>query len=180
MEKRNRLSAKQITLGAAIAALTLLCLYGLSVIPWMHLALYFLASVFGYALLCDRRYGLAFLSYIGVSVLAFVLLPNKLPALVFAVLAGHFGIAYCYLQDKCKSRVLRVILLLLYCNVFTLLGGWLAVTVLGYAVEIGGMPSWLPGWGVVLAAELLFIAWQWLYAFAAQIYNRRIRPAVGK
>ena len=173
-------SAKLIAIAAVVAALTLICLYAASIVPWMHIALYFLSSVFGYALLCDRRYGLALLMYAAVSILAFILLPSKLPALVFVVLAGHFGVIRCYLMEKCRIKYLRVIITLVYCSFFTLLGVWLAVSVLGYPLDFSSLPAWLPGWAIVLLAEVLYLAWYWLYGFVAVIYDRRIRPAVNK
>lgn len=180
MEKKRAITAKQLTVGAAVTALTLICLYAASVTSWMHLSLYFLCSVFGYALLCERRYAAAILMYAAVTLLAFLLLPNKVPALFFGVLGGHFGIFFCFMTEKCRSRILRLGAMLLYCSAFTLLGLYLVKPILGYAVSLSAMGFPIRTWLAVLLLELLFFVWAVLYRLVARVYDKRIRPAVGR
>ena len=112
--------SQKLTLGAMICALTLLCLYAVTILPVGRIALYFLSSVFIYALTCERAYLSALTSFMATSALAFLLLPEKTSFYAYVGLLGHYGIFKIVIDSHVSDRFLRFLIKLLYCNIFTL------------------------------------------------------------
>ena len=84
--------AKKLTTGGLTAAASVVALYLASVVPTMTLAL---TAIAGVLLVFDIvRYGrvFSFGVYVVTCVLAFLLLPSKIPAVWFALLFGIYPI----------------------------------------------------------------------------------------
>lgn len=176
MNKRRLSASKQLTLGAMVAALTILCLYAASVLPTGKIALYFLSSVFVYVLACEGAYGSAFAAYLASASLAFLLLPNKLPAIVYALFLGHYGIFRTAIHSRLSSRVFMTLLKLLYCDIFCGLALYICNLVFG-EIPVSA-PAWLPVWALVLFVQAGFILFDVLYGLAIVIYESRLRRSM--
>ncbi len=169
-----RMSAsRKITIGAMVAALSLVFLYIASITPVLDYACYFLCSIFIYALTAERAYVTACISFIATSVIAFFLVSNRLSVLCYVFLLGHYGIFMTMIDQRVTKRVLAAFLKLLYCDVLTALGGFIAFSVLG--IWDMSMPFDLPIWVVIVLAQIVFVAYDLLYHVCARIYESRIR-----
>ncbi len=175
--KRKLPLTKQITLGAMVAALTILCLYAAASLPTGRLAFYFLSSLFIYVLCCEGAFAMAGVCFLAVSLLSFFLLPDKLAFVVYTLLLGHYGIFRAFLEMRVRGRVIRTLIKLLYCDVFTLAGLYLATALFSYDLP-GMMPNWLPVWGLVLLVQAVFILADLLYALCVRFYETQLRSAL--
>ncbi len=169
--------SKQITLGAMVVSLTVLMLYAATVLPTGKLACYFIASLFVYALSYEGIYGIAILSYIASSLLAFLLIPDKLSLIPFFALLGHFGIFKAFAQVHLRDRFIRFVSYLLYCSVFTAVGAVAAFYLLGFNI-LENIPFGLPVYAAVLVLEAAFAAYAAVFLICQRFYETRIRNSL--
>lgn len=173
MNKRRLSASKRLTLGAMIAALTVLCLYVAAVLPTGHIAIYFLSSIFVYVLACESAYGSAFVSYIASAGIAFFLLPDKLPVLIYTLLLGHYGITRTALRSRTNGKLFPMLLMLLYCDLFSGVALYISQLLFGSIPIV--YPGWLPPWALIIFVQLGFLAFDVLYGIASLIYEARLR-----
>ena len=160
-----------------VVALTVLALYAASVLPSGKLACYFLASLFVYALSFEGAYTAAFLSYVASSLLAFLLIPDKLSLLPFFALLGHFGIFKAFAQAHMRDRFIRFVAYLIYCTVFTGIGALGAFYLLGFNL-LESIPFGLPVYLAILILEAMFAAYAALFLVCQRFYENRIRNSL--
>lgn len=172
MVKNLRFSHK-ITLGAMASALTLVALYAASVLPSGRLVCFFLSSLFVYALCAEGAYMSAFVSFLTSAALAFFLIPDKNVLIPYAILLGHYGIFRTFIGTRVKDFLLRIVLLLIYCNAFTAIGLLIAIGIL--RLDVMALLPDLGLWLLIIIAEAGFILLNILYAIAVRYYDIRLR-----
>lgn len=176
MNKRRLTASRRLTLGAMIAALTVLCLYAAAVLPTGRIVMYFLSSVFVYVLACEGAYGSALLSCFASAGIAFLLLPDKLPVLAYTLLLGHYGITRTALRARMDSKLFPMLLMLLYCNFFSGTALYASKILFGSIPII--YPDWLPSWALIIFVQLGFLLFDVLYGIASLIYEARLRRMI--
>ena len=166
-----------ITIGAAAAALSALCVVAAGSLPTGRLALYFASSLFVYALAAEDAYLHAALSFLTAGLVAFLLLGNKPAVLPFAFLLGHFGIVKRLLDRFIPRRLLRFLLALIYCDVMA----GLALLFAQFLLQLD-IPAMLPAapWACALIAQPVLSAYVALYAYCQGIYDSRLRRLLHK
>lgn len=173
-------STQKLTLGAMTVALTVLALYATYAVPYVKIACLFCASVFVYALLCEGLFGYAILAFLASAAISFLIIPEKMYWALYVGLLGHYGIFKTFIDSRALNVVMRAALKLLYCNVFAMAG----IVILKFVLFID-MPNEiyvgdtaLPIWIAIIAAEVVFLIFDWVYSLTARIYEERIRPAI--
>lgn len=168
---RRNLSSnpRKLSLAAMLAAFTLLFLYIASIIPTGKLAMYFLSSVFISALLVEYETGLAFLMFVAVSLLSFLILPDRTRIFYYILFFGHYGIGKYYIE-KVKDKVIAFVVKLLYYN-----AAMAIMYILAAKVLLSDTVSLLPLWALIIIAQVLFVIYDYLYSVVTQFYYQRIR-----
>lgn len=175
MNKRNHSPVKLLSLGAMVTALTVLCLYASSILPVGRVLFLFLSSIFICVLTAEHAYATAVISYVASSILAFFVLPDKLWALLYALILGNYGILHAALKDHMQSRFLRSLIKLLYCDILAAIGIYLLYAVFMQTLPL---PDNFPVWAIVLIAQAVFIAYDILYGASAAIYQAKFRSII--
>lgn len=173
---RKLTPAKKITLSAMVCALSLLFLYAASILPTMQLACYFLSAVFVYALAYERAYIASILAFVATALLAFFILPEKIPLIPYVTLLGHYGILKRAVDMHIPTRIGRFLIKLLYCNVLTAIGVFIVLEVLGFPL-LSLLPEF-PIWVLILIAEAAFIVFELLFLFVSRFYEAKIRHLI--
>lgn len=168
---------KQITLGAMVVSLTVLMLYAASVLPTGKLACYFTASLFVYTLAREGVYLTAVLAYIASSLLAFMLIPDKLSLLPFFALLGHFGIYKAFAIAHIRDRFIRFVTYLIYCTAFTAFGALAAFYLLDFNI-LQNLPFGLSLYMALLLLEAVFALYVALFHICRRFYENRIRSSL--
>ncbi len=174
MRKLN--ATKTITLGAMCAALTVLCLYAATVLPTGRAALYFVSSLFIYALSSEEAYGGAVVMFFVSCGLGLLIVPNRLALAPYAFLLGHYGIFKPWIDKRMPDRVVASALKLLYCNAFFALAVCVAVYVFHFDLSSLSLP--IPLWAVIPLMQPVFLAFDLLYWICQRFYDERIRSAI--
>lgn len=159
-----------------VAAITVLCLYAASMLPVGGLLPLYLASLAIVVLSGEGAYVPAILCFLASAAIAFFILPNKQPAILYALLFGHYGIIRPVLQSKVQGRIIRALLKLLYCDLFLAAGLYGALMLVsGFALTL---PEWLPVWGAVLLAQPVILLYDMLYGAGTFLYQSHFRHAL--
>lgn len=165
--------AQKITLGAMVCALSVVCLYAASVFPSGRLIMFFLSGVFVYALTLENAYITAIMSFLASSAVAFFIIPNKLVVVPYICLLGHYGIFKVFIDGKIKDTAGRLLIKLVYSNMF--FAGAAALMYYVFDVRLTGFALTIPIWLLVLIVEIALIIYDLLYTLCQRIYENRIR-----
>lgn len=168
--------SKKISIGAMVIALNVVILYAASVLPTGRLACYFISSLFIYALICERAFLTAFVSFAATVGIGFMLLPNKTALIPYALLLGHYGLFKRFIDLRIEDGAIRLVIKLLYCNLFTGIGVGGALAIFG-SQWMEYLPQ-IPVWLLVIIAQAAFILLDYLYALCQRFYEARIRKFI--
>lgn len=169
-------TAHRVSLTAMFASMSLLFLYMASVLPTGRIAMYFLSSVFVMGLVVEEEIGLAFLMYIGVSLMSLLLMPNILRVLPYVFFFGHYGIGRFYIQTRIKDKVAAYIVKLLYYNVALALVYLLAQQIIFEDISFATTTFWL----FVVLAEVAFVIYDFLFDKVTAYYFNNLRRLLMK
>lgn len=175
MNKRRLQGSLKLTLGAMVTTLTVLLLYAAAVLPAARLVFYFLASFLPFILVCEGLYGWALTAFLAGGILSFFLLPDKVPVYMYFLLLGHYVIFRTALQERMQSRLFRLLVKLLYVDLFAGLGLYLSLAV--FDITLVQFPS-LPDWVIAVLSQVAILVWDALLGACVKIYEARFRRAI--
>ena len=173
MEKKKLSLSRRVSLGAMAAALTLLFLYASEVLTGFRFLCAALSGVFIVVLTEEDLFGTAWLCFLAVAILGFILCPDRLSWFLYVALIGHYGIVRRFFRKFITVPAVRSVFTVLYCNLGTALGLWAMYTVAGVNV-LDRLPD-LPLAVVVLLVEAVFFLLDILFEAAVNLYQKRVR-----
>lgn len=150
-------------------ALTLLAVTIANITPVLRITMYFISSVFIMGIMVERMSVAAIISFLVVLFLGFLIVPNKTGMLPYLFFFGHYAI-FKYFVDGGRQGALSVVKKLVYFNIGAALiyfqtGGWMTEQ----------FPFPVPWWGLVIAGELIFLLYDWLFTKVTQWYYGSVR-----
>ncbi|MFV0518068.1 MAG: hypothetical protein ACK5MV_11790 [Aminipila sp.] len=161
-------NGKIIALGGILLALSLVSLYIASFVPGFEITFYTLSSIFVPIMMIESKGKGGWLLYIACSILALVILPNKVAAVPYIFFFGIYGILKCYIE-KVKSPAMQLVIkfsifttliVVAYNFFYSLFFG--VITVKDYAP-----------WILLIIAEAFFLVYDMLLSWAINYYYRR-------
>jgi|GEM_PF-3014689 len=164
-----------VGMGLAVA---LLMLFAANVTPhvWLSIICLFVASVMTWVPAREDHgllYGL--ITYVVTSGLA-LLICRGVYTYLYVLLFGNFGLMLLVLRRYIQDKLLRVLVLLLYCNVMIAAGVAFAAYVLYYDVRTF-IPE-LPLWAIILIAEGGLCVYFLLYRICTDLFDTHCRKAL--
>ena len=173
MERKELPLSRRLSLGAMAAALTLLSLYASEVLTGFRFLCAALSGFFIVILTEEDLFGTAWLCFLTVGVLGFILCPDRLSWFLYVTLIGHYGIVRRFFQKFITVPAVRSLFTVLYCNLGTALGLWAIYTVAGVNV-LDRLPD-VPVAVLILIVEAVFFLLDVLYEAAANLYLKKVR-----
>ena len=173
MEAKKLSLSRRLSLGAMVASLTLLFLYASEVLTGFRFLCAALSGLFIVILTQEDLFGTAWLCFLTVSVLGFILCPDRLSWFMYVSLIGHYGIVRRFFQKFITVPAIRSVFTVLYCNLGAALGLWAMYAVAG--ADVLGMLPDIPVVLLVLVVEAVFFLLDILFEAAANIYLKRVR-----
>ncbi len=166
---------KRITFSAICLALTVIFLYAASAFSTGRIAALGLAS-----LLCcicvsqfGVRYGIAL--YVGASMLALLLLPSKMFALIYVLFAGYYPIIK-FFVEKLRKLWAEWILKILFFNLVAFLLYLIVRLFFAPVLESAPVLLVLQYLGpAILILQVVFIIYDWMLSYMIGYYNQFIR-----
>lgn len=171
--KRRGKSAAAVAYSAVLGALSLVLVYVAAVVPTGNWGLVALSGVFTAAVVISVSLRAAFLCWAGVSILAFLLLPGKFCALMYAALFGLYPILKA-LIERLRTLWLEYILKLAFFN-----AAFTALYVFMRQMVLNSLPSALHRvWLLYLAANVVFLIYDFGVTKLIAFYIARIDRAI--
>ncbi len=170
---------KKISLAALCAALGVICLYLGSMVEILDMSAALLASVFVCFCVWELGFGYGGTVYLIISLLALLLLPQKSPAILFALLFGYIPITKFFFEKipQVFSWICKLLLFNLMFGAVVFLGAEL----LGFTTENAfGIPAFVFYIGYFVLANAVYVLCDILFARLARVYFFRVREKIQK
>lgn len=164
-------TSNKIAFMGVMLALVLVTLFIAVLMPMNRLFFTALSSVFVAMVIMEINVAYGWMFYLASSVLAFLLIPLKSIALLYAALFGIYGIVKGYIE-KIRDRRAEMVLKLLFFNasIFIIYKA-ASLVAISQAVQI-------PRWPIIvlwLIAQVAFLIYDYAYTLFLRIYQKRIR-----
>ena len=173
MEKKKLPLSRRLSLGAMVAALTLLFLYASEVLTGFRFLCAALSGFFIVVLVQEELFGTAWLCFLAVSIMGFILCPDRMSWFMYVALIGHYGIVRQFFRKYITVPAVRSLFTVLYCNLGTALGLWAMYTVAG--VNVLTMLPDIPIVVLILIVEAVFFLLDVLFEAASNMYAKKVR-----
>ena len=173
MEQKKLSLSRRLSLGAMVAALTLLFLYASEVLTGFRFLCAALSGFFIVVLVQEELFGTAWRCFLAVSIMGFILCPDRMSWFMYVALIGHYGIVRRFFQKFITVPAVRSLFTVLYCNLGTALGLWAMYTVAGVNL-LSRLPD-IPAVVLILIVEAVFFLLDVLFEAATNLYLKRVR-----
>lgn len=157
-------------LGGIFLALSMVCLFGASLVPGVELTLFACSSFFVAFMILETGVGGAILLYIAASLLGLVIIPNKIAMIPFIFLFGYYGILKFFIE-KIPGVALQIVSKVCF---FAFI---LSVGLLGFFDIVSGgihLPE-APKVLLIAGGTLMMILYDFIYSFVISFYVRKIQ-----
>jgi len=135
--------------------------------------MYFIASLFVTGLLVEGQYLLSLSLFVASALLSLLIMPNLIWVLPYVLFFGHYGI-FKHFIERMKEKFLVMIFKYIYFNVCIA-----AIYFLSYSVMIEVVPQ-LPALVLIIAAQVVFLAYDYCYSKISWFYVTTIRKVLNK
>lgn len=169
-------NVRKFTVSSLYLAIEVVLIIGASVIPGFDLTLLAVASAVGAFTIVESgiRYGVV--QYAAADILGFLLAPDKAAAVLFVIFFGLYPIVK-YFAEKPKKPWVQLMIKCGFCLVVSI------AALAGFSELVLGdmnLPEWFPFWGLVPAALVLFLIYDYALTIAVKLYYRRVRSKGAK
>lgn len=164
--------AKRLALSGILAAGSLLTLFLATILPTNRLFFYGLSSVFCALVIIEHGVRAGTIFYLGTSLLALMLIPNKLRLIPYILILGHYPIWKTYIE-RINHTVKELLLKLLVLNLGTLAAyyGFTALFFKNITLPIDlGL--------AYLLLQLVFIIYDYAFTLIISFYLKTIKPMI--
>ncbi len=161
---------KKIALNGILGAVAVICLLLAVIMPTSRISLYALSSFFVAVSIIESGARAGWLFYAATSLLALIIVPDKLGIVPYAIFFGLYGIIKFYIE-KLDRIVLEYILKFLFFNACMGIAVWAARDLFGFPVS-----SKLPWWALIIALEVVFFIYDYVYTLFVAYYREKLRP----
>lgn len=165
----GRKNTRSVVYPAIFGALALVLLYGAAAAPGGRWGIVAVAGLMPCAVVVSAGLAAGFLCWAGVTVLAFLLVPDKLVALLFGVLFGLYPMVKS-LIERLRKLPLETVLKLIFFNLsFSLIYFTMRVAVLAsLPTQLGRV------WVLYLVGNVVFLLYDYGFSRLIALYMARI------
>ena len=171
---RRNSKAAQVAYPAILGALAVGLVYLACLAPTGQWGIVAAAGLLPAAAVIDFGVKAGLLCWAGASLLSLLLVPSKFCALLFAALFGLYPVVKSLAEGLRKKPVEYLLKLGFFDAVFTVLYLTMRAAVLGSLPEALGGPAWV----LYLAANAVFLAYDYGFSRLIAVYIARVRRAV--
>lgn len=167
---KNSPDARKIALGGVLGALAVICLFLATVLPTNRLSFYALSSFFVAVMVMEWGIKAGWLFYAATSLVAIVVIPEKLEAVPYFLFFGIYGILKYYIE-KINKQVFEYVLKFAYFNLCLLAAWFLIRQIFALSINIQ-----LPWWGIIAVLEVVFFLYDFVYTLFIGYYRNKLKP----
>lgn len=161
-----------MALGGICLALTIIFMFGASIVPSVELTLYAVSSLFIAVVIMESGVKGGVALYIAAILLGVLIVPDKVSVLPYACIFGLYGIVKYYIE-KIRKPAAQVILKILF---FAAAMTAALIALKGLLFGSRDLPN-LPMWLLIIGGVLVLLFYDFIYTLLIQIYAKRFRKA---
>lgn len=167
----NQIKTKAVAISGIYLALSVVTLFGATIVPGIELTLYALSSFYIAFVVIETSLSAGWLFYIASVLLAFILIPNKNGLIPYVFIFGLYAIIKLYIEKSKKlPQALEVIIKLIFFNGMVALG----VIIFG-ELFLGNIH--VPDFAfpvILVGAQIFFLVYDFIFTLVTAFYlNRR-------
>lgn len=169
MNRLHNTSGKKVAFGGLVTALSTLCLYLASVLPTNRLFFYAISSMFVFTMVIEFGIPSAIITYLSITILALILLPNKIMIIPYLLFFGYYGILKYYIEKR-NNLLLEWLLKIISFNI--------AMVIIYFIVEkliLKTITMRYYLWVTILLGEVAFVVYDLGYTVVISYYKHRLR-----
>ncbi|MGG7212443.1 hypothetical protein ACQPUY_02365 [Clostridium nigeriense] len=164
------MKAKEITLSAALVALTIIILYLNLLLPISTISILTLASLLIPIALIRGSMKSAILVYVASSIIGFFTLPINI-IMLYILFFGIYGIIKYYIE-KINKISLEILLKIIFFNIIFFISFFIFKSFI--AIEITKLPIWL----FVIIAQIVFLVFDYALTLLISFYLEKIHKKI--
>jgi hypothetical protein len=168
--KDKSLDTKKIALNGILGALAVICLLLATVLPTNRLSFYALSSFFIAVSIIESGARAGWIFYMATSLLALIIIPDKLGIVPYVVFFGLYGLVKFYIE-KLDKIIIEYILKFVYFNICA----GIAMLTVSKLLELE-LSVKLPWWLLIIALEIIFIIYDIVYTLFINYYRDKLKP----
>lgn len=161
--------SRKVAIGGLLTALSLICIYLAVYLPTSRLFFYGVSSVFSSIMLIESGRKYAWVFYCATSLLALVLIPNKLGVLPYVAFFGIYGILKYYIESL-KNIVMEIIIKGMVFVIMLALAAFTVRELFMYEIS-----SKLPLLAIGIVALIVFYIYDYAYSKFISFYMKRLK-----
>jgi hypothetical protein len=170
--KRNSLETKKIALNGILGALAVICVLLAAILPTNKISLFALSSFFVAVSILETGARAGWIFYAATSLLALIVVPDKLGVIPYAVFFGLYGIIKFYIE-KLDKIIVEYILKYVYFNACVAVAVLTVKELFMHDIVISDKIPW---WLLILALEVVFFIYDYVYTLFIHYYRDRLKP----
>ena len=167
--KNQSLNTRKIALNGILGALAVVCLLLATIMPTNRLSFYVLSSFFIAVAIIESGSKAGWLFYLATSLLSFIIVPDKLGLVPYVIFFGMYGLIKYYIE-KLNKIVIEYVLKFVYFNICAGIAFIAVSELFGY-----GMTTKLPWWLLVIALEIVFFIYDFVYTLFINYYRAKFK-----
>lgn len=168
--RNNSFNTKKTALNGILGALAVVSLLLAAIIPTNTFSFYALSSFFVSVVVVENGIRAGWLFYAATSLLSLIVVPEKLALVPYVVFFGIYGIVKYYIE-KLNKLALEYVLKFAYFN----LCAAIAVLTVSHLFN-NGLVLKLPWWLLVIALEIVFFVYDYVYTLFISYYRDKLKP----
>ncbi|EOD01374.1 hypothetical protein [Caldisalinibacter kiritimatiensis] len=169
MKYKHNSAAKKIALGGIITLLTLSCLYLVSILPTNKIFFFWLSTIFIAFIVIEIGVSTAVLSFFAVSILGFLIIPNKLVLLPYTIYFGYYGVVKYYIE-KINNLLLEWVIKIILFNVATYVIFYISNNILFNNIIVKFDIRLF-----IVVLQIGFLVYDYFYSIMIKYYKFRLR-----
>lgn len=168
VDNKKNTPARKVAYTGILAACSIMALFLATVLPTNRIFFYGLSSLFVSIVVLEFGTGVGVTFYTATSLLALMLIPNKIKLIPYFFILGHYGIWKVFI-DKHPSFILKTLLKLLILNLGTIVtyhivSGLFINIILPFDIKL-----------IFLGLQILFLIYDYAFNVFISFYLERIR-----
>jgi hypothetical protein len=160
---------KRMALNSILGALAVICILLAGILPTNRISLYALSSFFIAITITENGIKAGWLFYAATCLLSFIVVPDKLSMIPYLIFFGLYGIVKFYIE-RLDRLVIEYILKFVYFNASAAIAIAAVKGLFRYELSTA-----LPIWLVVVAAQIVFFIYDFVYTLFINYYRDKLR-----
>lgn len=169
---KSSLNTKRLSVSGILISLTVIVLIVENILPVNKLSLFALSSFFVAIIITEFGINFGWVFYFSSSLLAIIVVPNKIGLVPYLLFFGIYGIVKFYIE-KLNKMPIEYLLKLVIFNAYMIFSLLIIKKFFFDNIKIN-----LPLWLLIFVTEIAFIIYDYVYTLFIQYYKEKLKKFI--